>query len=318
MQGLVAVYQKELADHFNSYRFIILFALIGMVSLITSYMAGVYLNKELAGKAVPKFVFLLLFSRTGALFSLVQFVAFFGPLIGLLMGFDTINRERAHGTLIKLISQPIHRDAVLNGKFLAGLTMITILLISIVLVVTGFGLTILGIIPGAEEISRLVIFLIISIFYIAFWLALAILFSLIFKGIATSALAVIAVWIFLSFFISYGVEVVADSIIPVDESNKMSVIDNLRFKNAVSRISPMVVYSEASDVIIEPMKKTTEKFRESLMGPMEYYSMSRFQGPLPLGQSIIIIYPHLIALIAFTMICFAVSYLIFMLQEIRT
>ena len=150
MKGLFAIYRKELADHFSSNRFVILFALIAMVSFITTYMAGISLRENLEGVAKPKFVFLMLFNTTGALFSMVQFVAFFGPLIGLVLGFDSINRERAHGTLIKLISQPIYRDAVINGKFLAGLTTIAILLVSIVLVITGFGLLLLGIVPGVE------------------------------------------------------------------------------------------------------------------------------------------------------------------------
>ena len=81
----------------------------------------------------------MLFNTPGALFSMVQFVAFFGPLIGLILGFDAINRERAQGTLVKLLSQPIYRDAVINGKFLAGATTITIMLVSIVLVISGSG-----------------------------------------------------------------------------------------------------------------------------------------------------------------------------------
>ena len=201
MQGLVAIYKKELADHFSSYRFVILFALIGMVSFITSYMAGISLRENLEGIAKPKFVFLMLFNTTGALFSMVQFVAFFGPLIGLVLGFDAINRERAHGTLIKLVSQPIYRDSVINGKFLAGITTITVMLISIVLVISGLGLMMLGIVPGIEEIWRLGIYLVISIFYISFWLGISILFSISFKNIATSALASVALWIFLSFFV---------------------------------------------------------------------------------------------------------------------
>ena len=56
------------------------------------------------------------------------------------MGFDTINRERNEGTLSKLLSQPIYRDVVINGKFLAGVVMITVMMVSIVLVITGLGL----------------------------------------------------------------------------------------------------------------------------------------------------------------------------------
>jgi ABC-2 type transport system permease protein len=51
---------------------------------------------------------------------------------------------------------------------------------------------------------------------------------------------------------------------------------------------------------------------------MENISMSRFSGPLPLGQSILIVIPYIISLVAITIICFAVSYTVFMRQEIRS
>lgn len=319
MQGLYAVFKKELCDHFSSYRFVILFALIAMVSFISSYMAGIHMKGNLEALANTRFPFLMLFSSTGALFSMVQFVAFFGPLIGLVLAFDSINREKAHGTLIKLITQPIYRDAVINGKFLAGVATITIMLIAIVLVISGLGLTLVGIVPGIEEIWRLFIYLIISIFYISFWLAISILFSISFKSIATSALASVALWIFLSFFVSLGASVVADSIAPVDrqkEPNPEMIIKNIRIREMVSLCSPMVLYSEATQTIIDPMKKTTRS--AVLMGPMEELLSSRFQNPLSLGQSILVIFPHLTALVALTLICFAISYVIFMVQEIRT
>ncbi len=318
MQGLYAVFKKELCDHFSSYRFVILFALIAMVSFISSYMAGIHMKENLEALANIRFPFLMLFSSTGALFSMVQFVAFFGPLIGLVLAFDSINREKADGTLIKLISQPIYRDAVINGKFLAGIATITIMLAAIVLVISGLGLIIVGIVPGIEEILRLFVYLIISIFYISFWLAISILFSISFKSIATSALASVALWIFLSFFVSLGASAVADSIAPVDsqkEPNPEMIIKNIRIREMVSLCSPMVLYSQATQTIIDPMKKTTRS--AVLMGPMEELLSSRFQNPLPLGQSILVIFPHLTALVAITLICFAISYVIFMVQEVR-
>ena len=319
MQGIRAVFRKELSDHFSSYRFVILFALIAMVSFITSYMAGMNLLEHTEGAAKPKYIFLMLFNTTGALFSLVQFVAFFGPLIGIILGFDTINRERGDGTLIKIVSQPIYRDSVINGKFLAGVATISIILISILAVISGLGLIILGIVPGLEELWRLFIYLIISIFYISFWLGLSILFSIFFRSIATSALAAVALWIFLSFFVSLGANVLADTIAPVDKKDFTSVeslFKNIRIKQFINLFSPMSLYSDASATIIDPMRKTTNAL--VLMGPWEKLSVSRFQNPLPIGQSILVVYPYIIILISLTLVCFAVSYLIFMLQEIRT
>ena len=319
MQGLSAVFEKELRDHFTSYRFVILFALIAMISFITSYMAGIQMSENLEGLSKTKFPFLLLFSTPGAMFSMVSFVAFFGPLIGLILGFDSINRERADGTLIKVVSQPIYRDAVINGKFLAGVTTIIVMLISILLVICGFGLTIVGVVPGFHEILRLFIYLIISIFYISFWLGISILFSIAFRSIATSALASVALWIFLSFFVSLGADVVANTVAPVDkrkQNQSQTIITNIRIKETVSLFSPMVLYSEATATIIDPMRKTTSSI--ILMGPVEKLLASRFQNPLSLGQSIIVVFPHITALIAITLICFAISYTLFILQEIRT
>lgn len=319
MKGISAVYRKELSDHLSSYRFVILFALIAMVSFITSYMAGINLKDSLEGVAKPKFVFLMLFNTTGALFSMVQFVAFFGPLIGIVLGFDAINRERGDGTLIKIVSQPIYRDSVINGKFFAGVTTISIILVSIVLVISGLGLMLLGVVPGVEELWRLLIYVIISIFYISFWLGLSILFSIFFRSIATSALAAVALWIFLSFFVSLGASVLADMVAPVDAKGNEgteAVVKNIRTKEFISLFSPMSLYSNASATIIDPMRKTTEAL--VLMGPLEKISASRFQNPLPIGQSILVVYPYIVILIALTLVCFAISYLVFMIQEIRT
>ena len=224
VQGWKPIFKKELADHFSSYRFIILFSLITMVSLIIAYMVGVTIKQDLEGVAKPKFVFLMLFISRGVVFSLVQFVAFFGPLIGLVLGFDAINRERNEGTLSKLLSQPIYRDAVINGKFLAGVVTISIIMASILLLITGMGLKIVGVIPGLEELWRIFLYLIVSIVYISFWLGVSILFSIIFRSIATSALAALALWIFFSFFVSMGATVVANAAVPdANQSNPEAV-----------------------------------------------------------------------------------------------
>jgi ABC-2 type transport system permease protein len=239
--------------------------------------------------------------------------------MGLVLGFDSINRERADGTLIKIISQPIYRDAVINGKFLAAVVTISIMLLSIFLVTTGFGLAVVGLVPEMEEVWRLFIFLVISIFYVSFWIALSIFFSILFKSIVTSALASGALWIFLWLIIPVGANVVADAVAPIDiqdETRTEIVVRNYRVKETISLASPMVLYSEATAAIIDPMLKTTRSI--TLMGPMERLLSARFQNPLALGQSVVVVLPHLTALIAITLICFALSYVVFMLQEIRT
>jgi ABC-2 type transport system permease protein len=315
--GLLTVFKKELADHFSSYRFVILFALIAMVSLISSYMTGVSLREELEGIAKPKVVFLMLFT-SGTWLSLDWFVAFLFPLIGIVLGFDSINREISSGTMSKLASQPIFRDSIVNGKFLAGITTIAIMLVSIVLVISGLGLLLLGVIPGIEEVWRIIIYLVISIVYVSFWLAIAMLSSVVFRSIATSALASIAVWVFFFVFTLIGPATLAKAFAPINQAGADSekVILHQRIMEGVRLSSPMGLYSDSTGTVINPMRKTTKSL--VLMGPVERYSSTRFQNPLALSQSILVVWPYIVSLVALTLVCFGFSYGVFMRQEIRS
>ena len=315
--GIRTIVRKELADHFASYRFLILFALIAMASLTLVYMAASGIEQAVKGTPVPRFVFLMLFTTSRIGFPLVQFVAFFGPLIGLILGFDSINRERNEGTLSKLLAQPIYRDSVINGKFLAGVVVITIMMTSIILLITGMGLISVGVKPGVEELWRIFIYLVISIVYISLWLGVAILFSILFRSIATSALSAMAVWVFFSFFLSLGVNALISAVL----SGGGNVAGSLPFvygiEKGMSFTSPMMLYTDSTAAIIDPLRRTLRPFIAQ-MGAMEQYSLTRFTGPLPLGQSILIVGPYLVFLIALTVICFAISYIVFMRQEIRS
>lgn len=321
MHGIFTIYRKEMEDHFSSTRFLLITALIVMVGVVIASMVGMSMQDELKGMAKPDFIFLLLFTSTGKLFSFVQFIGFFGPLIGIILGFDAINRERTGRTLSKLVSQPIYRDAIINGKFLAGVTMIAIVMVSLVLIISGLGIRLIGVVPGAEELWRLLIYLILSILYISFWLGAAILFSVVFRSTATSALASLAMWIGLSFFIGLGGSLLADAIAPVGETADMaqaqdSFVRNTEVQRAASLLSPATLYSDATSTILDPLRKTPRSF--VLMGPMERLSLSRFQNPLPLLQSIVIVAPFMISLIAITFLCFGICYGVFMRQEIRS
>ena len=319
MHGIFTIFRKEMEDHFSSIRFLLISALIVMVGVIIASMVGMDIQEESKGVAKPTFLFLWLFTSTGKLFSFVQFIGFFGPLIGIFLGFDSINRERVSRTLSKLLSQPIYRDSVINAKFLAGAALIAIVLVAIVLIISGLGIRLIGVVPGSEEVSRLVIYLIISILYISFWLGISILFSVVFRSTATSALASLAVWIFFSFFVSLGAGFLANAVAPVSQSGTGMALEVVEKHEKVMRVasyvSPMNLYNDATSTILNPMRKATKL---TFVGPMEQLSMSRFQNPLPLLQSLVIVIPHLISIVAITVLCFGICYLVFMRQEIRT
>jgi ABC-2 type transport system permease protein len=319
LNGVLVIFKKEMKDHFSSVRFILISALIMMVGIIIASVVGMGIQKEVEGMPKPTLLFLYLFTSTGKLFSFVQFIAFFGPLLGIILGFDAISKEKASRTLSKLVSQPIYRDAIINGKFLAGVVTVGVILSAIMLVITGIGIQVLGFAPGVQEILRLIIYLVVAVVYISFWLAISILFSTVFRSTSTSALAGIALWIFCSFLVGLGASILADTLTPVYQGPEgvdvVSYVNHERMIRYVSYISPASLYADSTSTILDPMRNTTSA--AVLMGPMERRSMERFQSPLPVSQSLLIVGPHVIFLIGITLLCFGICYVLFMKQEIR-
>ncbi len=317
MRGLMTVFRKELADDFTSWRFIILFALVFLAGVFTLYVDGQNIGREVTG--TTQFIFLKLYTTSDqTLPGILQFLnlvaVFFVPIVGIALGFDAINEERNNGTMSRLLSQPIYRDAVINGKFLAGVVTIAIMITSIVLLVAGVGLRMLGVPPSSEEVIRLIIFLVVTIFYGAFWLGLAILFSIFFRRVATSALASIAVWIFLFFFMPMLAGLIANTVVPLDRAaTAEEYFSNLGVQSTVLQLSPIRLYQEAISVILVPGYRTLGQMIQ-LMGAG---SVSLLPNPLSLGQSLLMVWPHLVSIVALTAVCFAVSYVKFMREEIR-
>ena len=71
--------------------------------------------------AEDPFLLLRVFTRSGEQLSFVFVLTLLVPLIAIGLGFDLVNSEHNQRTLSRILSQPIYRDALLFGKFLAGL-----------------------------------------------------------------------------------------------------------------------------------------------------------------------------------------------------
>ena len=306
------IVHKEIADHVHSLRFIILISII-----VLTCMGALYTALTNIGAAIKpddpdgSFLFLKLFTVSdGTLPSFVLFINFLGPLLGIALGFDAVNSEQNKGTLSRMLAQPIHRDCIINAKFVAALIIIGALLFALGLLVMGCGLIAIGIPPTPEEFWRIILFIITGIFYVAFWLNISILFSLCFRQAATSALASVAVWLFFSVFYAI-VNVVAKALSPSGMVSVYHQISYQKFILGLMRLAPSELFNEATTTLLMPSIRS--------LGPL---TMEQLQGaipsPLPLGESIMIVWSQLTGLIAATVVCFAISYIVFMRREVRS
>lgn len=307
------IVHKEIADHVHSLRFIILISII-----VLTCMGALYTALTNIGAAIKpddpdgSFLFLKLFTVSDrTLPSFVLFINFLGPLLGIALGFDAVNSEQNKGTLSRMLAQPIHRDCIINAKFVAALIIIGALLFALGLLVMGCGLIAIGIPPTPEEFWRIILFIITGIFYVAFWLNISILFSLCFRQAATSALASVAVWLFFSVFYAMIVNVVAKALSPSGMVSVYHQISYQKFILGLMRLAPSELFNEATTTLLMPSIRS--------LGPL---TMEQLQGaipsPLPLGESIMIVWSQLTGLIAATVVCFAISYIVFMRREVRS
>jgi len=308
--GLWAVFFKEMADHLSGLRMRILEGLI-----LLSALAAVYTGSQALRQTVgedPYLYLKLLTTAQDPLPSFVGFLSFFVPLAAIALAFDAVNGEYARGTLSRVLSQPIYRDALLFGKFLAGLGTLAVLLLALLLLVLGLGVFTLGLPPGGEEVGRILFFFLATLAYAGVWLALGLLFSVLFRQPATAALAAIGVWLFFAIFFPILTDLAASAfLLQADPLDPESQLRQANLALWFSRLSPNTLFAETLTAILNPAVRS--------LGPI---LITQLEGavlgtPLPLGQSLLLVWPQLTGLFALAVLLFTLAYVAFQRQEVR-
>ncbi|MGZ6372384.1 MAG: ABC transporter permease [Candidatus Limnocylindria bacterium] len=320
--GWLVVAAKEFADHVMSVRFFVLLIVLGLAAGIPLFLATQRIHDLASQVSGAQAVFLALFivgpqdvSIFGLDVNVQGFIGLAAPLLGIAFAFDAVNGERAQGTLPRLVAQPIHRDDVINGKFVASLAAITLVLLAVVLLIAGFGLLRLGIVPAWSEVLRLIVWFVVTIAYVAVWLAFGLLLSVIVHRAATAALIGFGVWMAVAMFGRFLLNLLLGAIAPVSDSTAVDRALGLYQLHAfVLRLLPTTLYSEASSVLLNPSLTGTST-------PATLGQLTQAQQQIPtllsLDQSLLLVWPHVVALVALTVICFAIGYIQFMRQEVR-
>jgi ABC-2 type transport system permease protein len=311
---MVPIIRKELSDYFHSTRFFISFLLVLLASAAGLYAAHGGIREALAESGAVTgsgMVFLALFtSATQYVPPLIDSIGLLIPIIGIALGFDAVNSERTGGTLSRIMAQPVYRDGVINGKFLAGIFTMVLMVTTTLLLVSGLGLRMIGVPPSAEEIVRIFLYLVLTIIYGAFWMGLAILFSVIFRRLAGSLLMPLLIFIFFYFFWMIIGPAIANSLAPVTEGDLASQIHNAEVQHTVLMFSPSYLFEQAYQVLLIPMWAG--------LGILTYSQAAyMIPNPLSLGECLLQIWPHMVVLATLSIVCFAITYVLFMRQEVR-
>jgi ABC-2 type transport system permease protein len=231
------------------------------------------------------------------------------PVFAIVLGFDAVNGELNRRTMSRVLAQPIYRDALLLGKFLSGLLTLGIAFISLWLLVIGLGLLFLGVPPSTEEALRMLGFLVATILYGGVWLAVAMLFSVLFRAPTAAVLAALGLWLMFLLFWSVITPIFATLIGGPPETIFGPNLHYLEAQQALNRISPSTLYGQTALALLQPTTRAT--------GILLYTRGMVLGSPLPVSQSFLLVWPQFAALIAAMMLIFVIAYIAFQRQEIR-
>lgn len=184
MGDLWDIGREELADTFSSRKFLLilgLFLLLSMGSVylgVSEYQSALEQFKDGGGGAAPQKPSLIEVFNTMVTANLPLAAA----LLALLLSYDVVAKEREEGTIELLLSYPIYRDEVINGKFVAGLFTVSFALLTAFTASSGLAIYLTGELPTLQEVYRLMFMWHGSIIYMAFFFGLGTLFSTLFRS----------------------------------------------------------------------------------------------------------------------------------------
>src|SRR6266852_1949062 len=302
-QGLGTVLLKELADHFDSARMLLLALLMVLAAAVPLYSAIEQLRTT---TSEDPFLLLKLFNPGGQTLSVVAILGFVIPVMAIGLGFDAVNGEHNRRTLSRILAQPIYRDALLAGKFLAAITLLAV----------GFGVYFLGVPPSGDEFTRSLVFLVSAIAYAGVWLGLAMLFSVLFRSPATAALLALGVWLFMTLLWPLIAPFIAQRMAPPNIRYLLLGLQDpqtFAWEQALTRISPDVLFQEAARTILTP---TTQSLGP-LLDQIRQLRGEVIGAALPLRESLAIAWPQAVGLIAGAIVLFVATYVAFQRQEVR-
>ncbi len=308
--GLGPVFIKELSDHLTSVRMMVL-TLFVIVFGAFPVASSLQTLRTVVGADAYLYLRIFTIEPEQVPISFITALNFIIPLMAIGLGFDSVNSEFNRRTLSRVLSQPIYRDALLLGKFLGGLMTLAVGLLALWLIVFGAGLLLLGIPPRGVEVARAFGFLLVAIAYGGVWLSVSMLFSVVFRSTATSALCALGMWLF--FFILWPM--IANALVLGFAPREITTVDQYvgiqQLAIALQRLSPGTLFSEALLGLLNPETRTL-----GFMLPQQMRGAIP-NAPLPLDQSLLLIWPQVTGLIAGMIVVFAAAYVVFQREEVR-
>lgn len=252
-----------------------------------------------------------------------QYLVIVAMVLSVAMGFDLISREKEEGSLRSLLSHPVYRDSIINGKLIGALAVLALVICSTFLLTIAI-MMFYGIVPGLDDLLRIGAYFVIALIYCSVFFAIATMTSTIANTSAMSVLYTMGIVLVL-FMITTFSGPIANAIMgtapeyvpdPIeDEGIATTGSDNIAGSNDAQQY-----YEKRSQIIeaidtISPIYGFSDKISSAILYKTGT-SSDPYQQP-SLLDSLSSVWTNLLALVIELIIPLAISYVMFMRTDIR-
>ena len=322
MAGIITIAKKELLDIFSERKFLLIFGTLLIVVLVSTFQGAISYSTSQSNTVTRPG------NNTGfpgrdiviggaqglsqTLSSMITNFSLVGGVLALAISFDTINGERQTGSMKTLLSYPIYRDKIIYGKYLGGLIVVTI--VSVITFLAGIGIFVgfSGLPLTVDTVIRLGLFFMISLIYMAIFLGIGLLLSIVMPQPSTSLLASMIVWLASIRLIPNVGYAIAQIFFPMrmafgggNSPPSFSTPTGFNtIRTVISALSPSTTYEEIVNNLL-----TTSR--------LQFNSGNVATISISISQSLATSAPYIIYFAGIFIAIFAAAYFAFMRQEIR-
>ena len=260
-----------------------------------------------------------------------------GMILAIAIGFDLISREQDDGTLKSLLSRPIYRDSVINGKAIAAIALIAVVLAATFLI-SGAILLFNNIVPQGDDLTRMIALYLVSLLYMVVFLAIAMMVSAIARNTSMAMMISLGIVVVLYVLPSIAWPITSALIGPqpqypqfnydpgadpqqqqqlqeqmqkqYDQAVTNYMNEQTNIQNIVNGISPQYWYGQLTNAI-------SSRYTPGYTSGTDWVIVEHKNLTMTIWDSLSNYWIGLLVIIVETILAFAVSYVKFMRMDIR-
>ncbi len=248
LKNALSIARKEFTDTITSKRLWVLIGIFLLFSIASTYSTsfGFIMGGRQAARPMVQIASAIATAMT-----------YMAPLLGIALAFDAVSGERERGTLRILLSRPIYREDVINGKIMSALATIGLAIILSSLASVSVSILLHNISVTIDDISRICLFAVFSAVLSFAYYALSLFISTFSNKSSHSLVISIGIWIFLAFILSIMSSFIATAVLGPPPERAVAVF-NMSRRQFGNFTTPGSVMLQESEEYLNYMRKVSE------------------------------------------------------------